>query len=358
MKIPAAPRVNAHRETAQFNAVVSARPTRPDTHAPPAPAVQIQRSALCRWQTDNGSRVCFSPDGTTLASVGGHVIRLWDATSGREIRPQTGHRSAIGDAAFTPHDQSIVTVGRDRTIRIWDSATGREVRQFEGSEGDVRFAALSADGKTLATGGGFQPTRLWDVVSGRELRRFQTTGNIRDTLVECADLSPDGKTLAIAENDGVFFWETATGKGRASVAESRMSGSLIKALRFTPDGKSVATLSGDWVRLWDAATGKETRRIALPNKGPSDGFSTIGARVAYSPDGTILAATSTRDGLIFLLDVASGRELGRLDGPRSQQKALAFSPDGKILATGVDISQGFPNRGWRSGSGTWRRGRS
>ena len=61
---------------------------------------------LRHWETDNGSRVCFSPDGTTLATVGRQVIRLWDVASGREIRPQTGHHSAIGDAAFTP-DRSI-----------------------------------------------------------------------------------------------------------------------------------------------------------------------------------------------------------------------------------------------------------
>ncbi len=61
---------------------------------------------LRQWETDNNSRVCFSPDGTTLATVGGQVIRLWDVASGREIRPQTGHHSAIEDAAFTP-DRSI-----------------------------------------------------------------------------------------------------------------------------------------------------------------------------------------------------------------------------------------------------------
>jgi hypothetical protein len=59
----------------------------------------------------------------------------------------------------------------------------------------------------------------------------------------------------------------------------------------------------------------DSRRSALPNKGPNDGFITSGARLAYSPDGTIVGATSTRDGLIFLFDAASGRELGRLDWP-------------------------------------------
>ena len=135
---------------------------------------------LRHWETDNASRTCFSPDGTTLATAGTQVIRLWDVASGREIRPQTGHRSAIEDAAFTPDGRSIVTLGHDRTIRFWDPATGKQIRQFDASDAGLRFAALSADGKTLATGGGFQPTRLWDVASGRELRRFQMPGKISD----------------------------------------------------------------------------------------------------------------------------------------------------------------------------------
>ena len=57
---------------------------------------------LRHWETDDRSRVCFSPDGMTLATVGTQVIRLWDISSGQEIRPQTGHRSKIEDAAFTP----------------------------------------------------------------------------------------------------------------------------------------------------------------------------------------------------------------------------------------------------------------
>jgi RNA polymerase sigma factor (sigma-70 family) len=296
------------------------------------------------WETDNGSLACFSPNGTTLATAGGQVIRLWEVASGREILPGSGHRQAIGDAAFAPDGRSIVTVGQDRTIRFWDPTTGKETRQLEASDSGLLFAAFSADGKTLATGYGFQPTRLWDVASGRERRRFQLPGKIDNTFVSSADLSPDGKTLATSVNDGVIFWDTATGERRADRVKSPIGPSLIKAIRFAPDAKSVATIGGDWIRIWDVATGKESRRIALPNKGPNTGFTTIGARLAYSPDGTIVAATSTRDGLIFLLDVASGRELGRIEGSEGHTKALAFSPDGKILATGVDIGPGLPGR--------------
>ena len=212
--------------------------------------------------------MCFSRVGTTLATVGGQVIRLWDAASGQELSPQTGHHSPVGDAAFTSNGRSIVTVGTDRTIRFWDTQTGAETRQFKGSDDALRFAALSADGRTLAAGHGFQPTRLWDVVSGRELRHFQLPGKPDDQFVSCADLSPDGKTLAISNHDGVIFWDTTTCDRHAGKAESSIAPSIIKALRFAPDGKSIATIYGDWVRIWDVPSGKETRRIALPNKGP------------------------------------------------------------------------------------------
>jgi WD40 repeat protein len=298
---------------------------------------------LRNWEADNGSLAGFSRDGTTLVTAGEKVIRLWDVASSREIRPNAGHHSAIEDAAYTPDGRSIVTLGHDRTVRFWDPVTGREVRRFEAGDFGIRFAALSGDGKTLATGGGFQPTRVWDAASGRELRRFQTPSQVRDAIVECADLSPDGKTLATSVSRRVDFWDTVTGERRPGVAMSPIGTGFIKALRFAPDGRTVATVYGDWVRFWDAASSRETRRIALPTKGrPNDGFSRTAARLAFSPDGTTLAATNERDGLIFLLDVASGREFGRVDGP-DDYKALAFSPDGKLLATGVDISKGLPD---------------
>jgi len=304
---------------------------------------------LRHWEADNDSLVCFSPDGTTLASGGGQVIRLWDVASGREIRPPTGHRSAIGDSVFAPDGRSIVTAGHDRTIRFWDPTTGREIRQLEGSDSDLRFAALSADGRTLAAGGGFQPTRLWDVASGRELRRFQMPGKIDDQYVSCADLSPDGKTLATSRDEGVMFWDTATGERRAGELNSRMPRTnvteLVKALRFAPDGASVATSAEDSVRIWDVARATETRRITMPNAPPGplrwrNGPSLDGAHLAFSPDGRFLAASSERDGLICLLDMSSGRELSRLEGTTGYHtKAFAFSPNGKILATGIETGK-------------------
>jgi RNA polymerase sigma factor (sigma-70 family) len=324
--------------------------------SPPLTPVHVWDTArgreLRHWETDNDSRICFSPDRTTLASVGsGQVIRLWELASPREIRPQTGsHHSAIADAAFIPDGRSIVTVGQDRTVRFWDPATGKEVCQLEGSSASLGFASFSADGKSLATGYGSQPTRLWDVASGRELRQFQMPCKRDDQFVSCADLSPDGKTLATSADDGVTFWDTATGEWKVSVAKSRLAPTrvttLVKALRFAPDGESVATIGGHWGRIWNVATAKETRRIVMPNAPPwrpgappRPALDVVGsgAYLAFSPEGKVLAASSQQDGQICLLDMASGKEIARLDGP-SGLKALAFSPDGNILATSIETS--------------------
>ena len=295
--------------------------------------------AVHEWEIRAPGTMClaFAPGGRDLAWVGGNenVVRFWDPATGREVRPQPGHRGAVGDAVFTCDGRSLLTVSEDRTLRFWDLATGAETRQVEASDDRIWFAALSADEKSLATGGGLRPARLWDAASGQMLREFAVPG---EHFIWSGDLSPDGKTLATSDDTGVVFWDAATGGRRVAAGRpmSRFESHMIKSLRFAPDGKSVATLGGDWVRFWDVAKAEEIRRFALPNKGSPDGFMIDGARLVFSPDGSTLAATSERDGRIFLLDAATGRERGHLDGPQTRFKALAFSPDGRILATGAD----------------------
>ncbi len=300
---------------------------------------------LRRAEVRGGGTMClaFAPAGETLAWVAWeeHVIRFWNAADGQELDPVPGHRGAVGDAAFTPDGRTLVTVSEDRMLRFWDPCTGNLTRQHEAGDDRLWFVALSADGRLLATGGGLAPARLWDVASGREVRRFAAPGR---HFTWCGDLSADGKTLATSRNEGVVFWDTATGTHRLGRSKPKGEPGMVKSLRFAPDGRTVAAVGGDWVRVWDVATAEETRSFALPNRGLSDGFMLDGARLTFSPDGATLAVTSERDGLVFLLDAASSRELGRLDGATTRFKALAFSPDGGILATGVDTGKSGERR--------------
>jgi WD40 repeat protein len=182
----------------------------------------------------------------------------------------------------------------------------------------------------LATGGLDKQIKIWQVPCGKLLETLpeQTVWVIHVTF------SPDGKRLVTALHDGeVKVWdvesqkEIATLHGHTKVAE---------CVTFSPDGKLLATASWDGtVKLWDAASFQQV--------GVLQGHAGAVWSVAFSPDGKILAAASgepkptkdspTAPGEIRLWDVTIRQELTTLHSHAGQVVSVAFSPDGKTLAS-------------------------
>jgi WD40 repeat protein len=282
-----------------------------------------------------GSRFLLSPDGGTLAAStwDDEVIHLWDVRSGTERRQVPKPRSSRERFTFSRSGKVLAWAGSDKDIRLLDVGTGKELRRIAKGVGQIDWLQfLPADNTLAFCVWAERVVRFWDVNGDRELHPL---GGHRGNLYSVA-FAPDGRTLISASmDDTVRLWDPATGEGIRHF-EAHRGGVWCMAL--APDGKALAT--GSWndtaIRLWDAAAGKELRRL----EGHPAGID----HLAFSPDGTTLASVSNghtpaRDEHpLRLWDAATGKELRRLDGPpeRAGPRPLAFSPDGKLLASKDD----------------------
>ena len=265
----------------------------------------------------------FSPDGKTVVTSGDEKsVRLWDASTGREIRTLTGHTSSIYSAAFSLDGKMVVTASMDGTARLWNVTTGRELHALNVGKW-VNSAALSPNGKVVVTATNEKTVRLWEVATGRELISF--TGHTGQ--VASAGFSPDGRTVVSASTDNTArLWDAATGRELVVLIGHR-SGSISSVLsaEFSPDGKTVVTASSDMTaRLWDAATGKEL----LSFIGHTDWVNSA----AFSPDGRMVV-TASSDMTARLWDAATGKELLSFSGHTDRVTSAAFSPDGRVVVT-------------------------
>ena len=294
--------------------------------------------------------IAFSPDGRILATVSGdnHVgtaptIRLWDIGTRSLLYTITGHPFSSID--FSPDGQILSSGSRDGAIGLWDINTGRLLRTLTGHDSYVK-TLFSPDGQILASGGYDGVIGLWDINTGRLLRTLH-----RNLPVEDISFSPDGQILASVisradENvDKLQVWDVDTGNPLDpalgwSHATHNISGMDFRRIDFSPDGKILAASSSFWVHLWDVETRSSLHTFGVTNPfgQRSGGFF---KDVVFSPDGKTLAAfVSEHTGVsphIRLWDVETGNRLRTFVGHTSSElgysSRLAFSPDGNTLAS-------------------------
>ncbi len=317
----------------------------------------------------------LSPDGKTLAAIqfGESTPRFWDLHSGKLRKHLGGHRSTITELAFANDGKSAISSDLSRMIIRWDLRTGqgRQVSHFE--EGKVARSTCAPDQKTIATFGWWERLiQLWDAASGTELcvlgrhnwdseraeppRRpisFSADGNRlacvdqsqvqlwevssrqRHVLqglegpVYCVAFAPDGRTVAAGafeQPNPIAVWDVATGNLVRKLGQAEE----VYSLSFSPNGKWLAAAYLDAKpKIWDVVAGREMRTLAGPP-------TAICLNLAFSADSKLVvgAATKENERPVYIWEVLTGKVVRRFVGHETSGSAVAFAPNGTMVASG------------------------
>jgi WD40 repeat protein len=265
-----------------------------------------------------------SPTTTPDFSLGSQV-KIWDVKTGRELRSLATNQIPMA-AQFTPDGRFIAIIGTMGETSLWDVQSGNKLRDLISSPMSGFTAPVITPGKTPKI---TMPNMAEFGAMMTNMIGAMSAGTMNQSATSLA-FTTDGRILATG---GV---ESKANIDIAAMMSGMMSGQRPKKGSKTTDSndmfKDLKVEAVGQVRLWDVATGREIGAI----KGHGRGVS----KVAFSRDGKLLASGST-DNTIKIWDVATRTELRTLTGHTAGIESIDFTPDGRLLASASDDGSTF-----------------
>jgi WD40 repeat protein len=271
------------------------------------------------------------------------ALRQWDADSGRELSArQVDPGLEAARSALSPNGGLVASVTNKGTLRVWDMAAAGKllhswqiptittVSRWDNQVEKILYPAIgnicfSADGKSVVAAGSEKMVYQWEVATGR-VRSLPVPEGAQGCI-----LSPDNKTLAVSYGNGghgrVVLLDATTGQALHRVPEVK---DRVLCFAFSPDCRTLAAAEGNRIHLWEVASGQERARF-------TKSLADLVLWVSFSPDGEIVASGGGRaHATVELWRAVTGEKFSRHVGDLSAVTSLAFSPNGKRLASAGD----------------------
>jgi serine/threonine protein kinase/WD40 repeat protein len=274
-------------------------------------------------------------------------VRVWSPDGAQQILLKDFTGGSTNNVLFLPQSQGLAVTGTDGLIYILNGANGRVERVLTGHSGRISSLSAAADGRLLASAGyEDQQVYVWDLETGQVAHSFKTEKQ------PYASMTSNGKLLAIAANDEIRLISLPEGqfvKRYKAECPTPSTQSCMTSIALSPDGSLLAGYVVGNVYLWKTAEQELFTKFQ-------------GLSKAFSVDGILAVGRYDQDGSLWSLD--RGEYGSLVGGPfQTEEKpiynsahvtALAFSPDGKLIAGGMQPSQtGIPNlKIWSAEYGT------
>lgn len=281
------------------------------------------------------SSLCFSPDGSLLASGSyDSIVILWKINDGSVVH-HLNHKDRVAAVAFSPDGNIVVSAGTDKTIKLWDVNTGERLKTFTGHTSRIHSVSFDLSGSILVSGGDNELI-IWDADTGKiknlivgDDKLYPQFGAINKIAFNPNGGAADGYEFAFSCFQGIALFNPET---RQLVKLDDQA--TPHSVSYSPDGKYIA---------WGARHHYKNDffpRVVFANSKQRDNALSRDDELAkadrifytaYSPDGNHLVMLTYNQAVLY--DIQSGMVIEKFNGTsETAVTAAALSPDGHVLA--------------------------